>query len=322
LLAILPLLCASRTAFASGELLPLDLTWDAPERCPDASVVRRRIEQILLAPPPPTIVVATAKVRATEAHRFALTLTVRTGDVEETRNVDAAACSALADATAVVIALAIDPSLRGGADSEAPTAPPPAPKEPAPPPRTPRPPPPSPGPAKKSLRPAAGLGVVVEPGTLPKVGWGLELTAGVRLDRLRLGVRGAVWQRQQPVFDDQTGAGASFAMVQLGAFGGYLIPVHRFAFGPCTGLEASLVRVHGFGIRSPRSTWTSWPTLALGARGEARLSHFLGLFARADLVVPVDAPTFTLGTSGSGVALHDPASPVPRFTIGAEVFLR
>ncbi len=63
-------------------------------------VVLRRIERILLAPPPPTTVIAKAKIRATADHRFELTLTLRTGDVEETRTVDAASCSALADASA------------------------------------------------------------------------------------------------------------------------------------------------------------------------------------------------------------------------------
>lgn len=155
-------------------------------------------------------------------------------------------------------------------------------------------------------------------GTLPHVAAGITASGAVRLGRFRAGVSTTLWLRQRPTFDEPARAGASFDMVEVGAFGGYLVPFGSFAVGPCANLEATFVRVEGFGIRTPRASWSSWPTVVLGGRGEARLTPWLGLFARADLLFAVDAPTFTLG-EGQGASLHEPAPVAARFSLGTEI---
>ena len=99
----------------AGDALPFELAWDAPATCPDVSFVRHRIEQIVRAPPRErTVVVADARID-TVAGGFRLLLTLRTGDVEETKTITAATCSSLAQATATIVALAVEtPSSAAG----------------------------------------------------------------------------------------------------------------------------------------------------------------------------------------------------------------
>ena len=308
-------------------VLPLDLTWDAPAGCPDDVAVVARVERILVAPAPPGVtVIAKGRVRVTDSRRFELTLTLRTGDVEETRTVEAASCSAIADASAVVIALAMDPShAHVTPEPEIATVVPPPPPPPPPAPAPPPPPPPPKEPARgREPFLAIDVGGTTEPTTLPRIGGGLEVAALARVKRFRLGVRSAFWLRENPVFDDASGAGASFGMFQVGATAAYLVPVARtITVGPVLGVDADIVRVRGFGIRDPQTSWTSWPAVALGVRGETQLHRYLGLFARADLVVPIDPPPFILGaTSASGaVPLFEVPAVGPRFTAGIEVLL-
>jgi hypothetical protein len=312
-------------ASADEAQLPLELTWDVPEGCPDSGAVVRRVEQILLGPAhATTLVIANAKVRSVATGRFELTLTMRTGDVEQTRTLDAPSCAALAEASAVVIALAIDPS-HDTSETPAPAEPPrEAPTTPSLPAAVTPPTPPVMVPiARPPSRLAVGIGLaaVIESGTLPSLAGGLDLAAALRAQGWRLGIHGTLWLPQHPIFDEASGAGASFDMVQLGAFGGYLWPAGAFAFGPCAEVAVSFVRVEGFDIRDSHSSWTSWPSVIAGARAEARITGHFGLFARADLLFPLDRPTFTLVTAGAAVQLHEPALPAPRFSLGTEVVI-
>ena len=321
--AILGLVSVTRLGRAESTPLPLVLTWDAPRGCPDASFVRFRIEQLLRGPKAaPTAVLARATIEGAGEAALRLTLTLRTGDVEETRTIDAASCSALAEASAVVIALAIDPSREEalGAEPPPPVEPPPS-VEPSPvplpkvdPTKAESPPPATTAP---SARLALGVGGSVVSGTLPSVGAGLVGSASLRLDRFRLGAVGTLWSRQSPTFDGS--AGASFDMVELGASGSYMLPVGRFAIGPSVNLEATFMKVQGFGIRAPRASSTVWPTAVLGGRLEAGIAPWAGLFACGELLIPFGAPTITLPTSRNAVRLHEPSLVAPRLRVGIEI---
>lgn len=329
--AILAALGVPRIAQAASEPLPLELTWDAPEGCPDASFVTARVEQILLGSRvAPMKVTGRGKIEKNKDARFDLALSIRTGDVEETRHLVADTCPALAHAGAVLVALAIDPSH----DERQVEAEPPAPQPPADEARPAAPPTPTPRPAPEStLRPppleppeavprmrfAVGAGGALVSGVLPDASGGIGLSATLRLGRFRAGILGTYWVRQSPTF--QGGAGASFDMLEGGAFGAYLFRLGPVMLGPSLGVEACHVQVQGFGIRAPRATSTLWPTAVLGGRLEARLSSWIGLFARMEAISPIDAPTFTLTTVGNAVQLHDPAPIAPRAGLGAEIVL-
>lgn len=332
-MALIAAFGAPRMAHAAGEPLPLELVWDAPEGCPDASFVTARVEQILRGSrAAPTRVTARGKIEKTEDARFQLTLSIRTDDVEETRHIVAGACPALAHAGAVLVALAIDPSHDDTpVEAEPPGIPGPSDEPPAagslaplPPPEpssrsTAEPPRAEPPAVEPRVRLAVGAGASLVSGVLPDVGGGIGVSATLRLGRLRAGVVGTYWIRQSPTF--QGGAGASFDMLEAGAFGAYLLRLGPVALGPSLGAEACHVRVHGFGIRAPRATSTLWPTALLGGRLEASLSRWVGLFARLEAVVPLGPPTFILGTTDNAVRLHEPGWIAPRGTLGAEIVL-
>lgn len=327
-LAIGAIVSTTRLAVADAELLPLELEWQAPDGCPDAEAVRGRVEAILRGPlTDASRAVARGAIARTEDGRFRLELTVRTGDVADARSIDSAACATLADAFAVVVALAIDPTRSADAEGAPPARaiadgprPPdespsarvsPLPRE-APAPRA------SPAP-EAGTRVALGLGGSVVWGPLPEPSPGLVASVGVRRDRVRVGALGTLALRQTPHFDRS--AGASIDMLEGGAFAGYLLPLGIFALGPAVNVEATYVRARGFGIRRPSTSSAVWATAVVGARLEARAARWLGAFARADLLVPFDAPRFALGTQADSVRLHTPAALAPRLTLGAEILL-
>ncbi|MDF2695140.1 MAG: hypothetical protein K0S65_3523, partial [Labilithrix sp.] len=158
-----------------GSALPLELGWEVPESCPNESFVRRRIEQIVRGPAHErAVVVAKAKIEATADDRFQLALTLRTGDLEETKVLEAPACSALAQATATIIALAIDSSPDPADEKEKSVVlPPPSVPLPERRPET-VPPPPKSSPRSWSFAPGAFSSIAI--GTLPEasVGFGMS----------------------------------------------------------------------------------------------------------------------------------------------------
>ncbi len=303
--------------------LPLELAWEAPAGCPDAAFVAARVEAILRGPPEaPVAVVARGTVeRAGAAYHLALTL--RTGDLEETRAIDAASCAALAEAAAVVVALAIDPSRDEASPAPAPApAPTPAPAPvAAPPPRTARPKPKrSPSSPSPVSRLALGVGGALGLGSLPEASGAVLVSGTLRHDRVRVGLLGSVTMPVSATFDRT--AGATFHQLEVGAFGSYLVPIGaRVSVGPAANLELSHVRVRGFGIRAPKLTTTFWPTAVVGARLEVRIASRLGLFSRAEGLFPFAAPAFSLATAEGGVRLHEPALPSLRLSLGLEIVL-
>ncbi len=184
------------------------------------------------------------------------------------------------------------------------------------PPRKPPAPPPPPPPAKAPLRLPRGLGAVVEPSTLPKVGGGLDLSASLRLDRLRLGIHGALWLRQHPVFDEGTGGrrvvrhGPGRCVRRL--------PHPRAIVRVRTGRRPRGRLRAGGGLRHSRSPHV----VDLLAHGRARGTRrggahpaVLGIFVRADLVFP-DRPShlhpWHLGLRRSAPRARLPGPPVSR----------
>lgn len=281
-----------------------------------------RVEEILKGPPlSPMTVRADGAVRRSSSTRFELELTIQAGDDEDQRHIDASSCSALAEASAVVIALAIDRARTSGPSSSdagtAASAPPPVDSAVS----TSSPSPKAPALAAKTEEPvrlAVALSPALDVGTLPKAAGGLILDAGLRVRRFRFGVDGSAWLPQDVEFEPVTHAGATFTMLTVGGWAAYMLPAGPISLGPAVGVDATFVHLEGFGIRAPVASWTSWPTVVLGARAEARLTRWLGLTARVALTLPIDPPTFTLGSSSTAVSLHEPSVISGRFSVGPE----
>lgn len=122
---------ASATA-ASPAASPIALRWAAPEACPDRGAVVERIERLLGGPPAATDRRLDAEGAVEELPRgFRLDLRVASGDAESARVLQSVSCESLADAAALVIALAFDPDAvtaqeirRAEADAASPAPPP------------------------------------------------------------------------------------------------------------------------------------------------------------------------------------------------------
>lgn len=333
--AILVGVSATRDA---GAGLPLEIEWDVPNECPKSAYVVHRVEQILHGPPRERVGVTAAGkiVRAKDAPRFELVLTVRSGGFEETKSVTASSCAGLAEAAAVVIALAIRSSDAPppatppeSVVSAEPTAAPTVPEDPPPAMSAPA---PSPATSERERSPAAraarvesrafgfafDLGGSVVSGPLPHAAPGIDAAAALKIGRFRAGALGTFSFRQSPSYADS--ARASFDMMSLGAFGAYILPVGTlFGIGPHVDAEATFVRVQGYGIRTPRGSTSVWPTVAFGARAEARVARWMSVFARGDLLFALGAPRFTLVTAGDALVLHEPAPLAPRLSLGVEI---
>ncbi len=100
---------APRAALAQSA--SFQLRWDAPAGCPDEGYVRTAIEQLLAGGPGSSArVEARAVVGRSETGQWRVRLaTVREGATGE-RTLEAASCRSLADATALIVALTIDPA--------------------------------------------------------------------------------------------------------------------------------------------------------------------------------------------------------------------
>ena len=282
---------------------PPTLVWDADPPCPETAVVRARIEALigrpLLEVGEPVHAVAVVDASGSKP-RLQLRLRSETGVSD--RLITASACTELAEITAVMIAVAIDPSLPEPppvvASEPEPIAPPEpkasvvanVPTKPSPP-AEPR--------LQGVVRATAGIGFGAVPGITPTVG-GL---AGLRWPHARLEIGAEHWFRQEARFSGATNVGVDVRLTTAHASGCWVprAAVGRtrwFEFPLCAGAAIGSLRGDGVGV--PRRTrkrllWTSGHVAAAVLFVPLRALAF-GVDAR--LVVPFSRNRFSLDDYG------------------------
>lgn len=111
----------------------LDLQWNAPPGCSSADAIEARIEALLSGPPRgdgEAKVVADVRRVSGGVH---MTLTTTFAGAADVREVESGSCEALADATAVLLAVSLEPGLEAEVEADAEPQPEPAPSlEPGP----------------------------------------------------------------------------------------------------------------------------------------------------------------------------------------------
>jgi hypothetical protein len=229
---------------AAGDAL--DLEWIAPAECPSRSEVLAELEQLVRGALPETTAKA-IRVRVVLSHggdadgpwRGVVTTF---GDGAGERTLHAPSCRALADATALILALRLDPTLAARMATPAPIIPEPPPSSASaatPLPSASTPPPPSepdPNPAEKpaSSPPEAtaspprlhhefalGASVLGELGELPSPAVGGEIVASWLAGRWRAELRAATGPVQNADVPGESGVGASLRAFLGGARGCY-----------------------------------------------------------------------------------------------------
>ncbi len=295
-----PLALLSASTAAAQPRGPLSLTWDAPAGCPTRDEVIAAVERLrphAFQRPATHPVVAEGRV-SPDGARWSLSLTTRAADGAGTRALTADTCAEAADAAAVVLALAIDPTSRRA---------PPSPPEPAAP----------------AARPDDGPRFVtrvhgaLDLGTLPAPAPGLGASAGFVWRWLRVEL-GATW------FPSQRAPGAGGVSSDVGLVSGELracatpLRIGRVAAGACAGLAGGAMYAEGVGFDRNRDGLTPWWSSLAGLIVRVALTRALTVTALAEAGVTLGDPRFV---AGDGAVLHRPSRVTARGTAGVELRL-
>ncbi len=277
---------------ASGEARADDpsafLTWTAPASCPSRDDVARQIRGAAGAELPPGLRARAAVQEANGGWRADVELSE--GGEASSRHVEGETCRAVADAVAVMVAIAVTP------DAAPPAAPPPP-----PPPRRAPPPPRDRAPANP-LRPwryAFGAAFLADAGTLPSVGYGGELTGAWAPSRLELeaDVR-ALAPTRKSLSPSSPTQGATFTFAGGGVRGCYLVVTGRVDLAPCAGVDGEWLFASGFGTSHDTSGSGGTATLSLGARLTLRLTPHVGVRAGVDVAAPLVRAAYQISDGG------------------------
>jgi len=319
-LALAALALVSR-AWADTVAPKLALAWDAPDECPSGTDVEARVARLLadsrrVADAAP--VEARVKVTRVREGRWTARLTTRIDGIAGDRTMYAASCDLLASASALVIALAIDPELGVAPPSDAPAS------SSAPPASSSAPPPVVPPPAPTSSEPPssphviAGAWIAADSGMLPSLAPGAGLLVGLGDRAWSLGAYGEAWLPSTATSDSRPGAGGDFDRVDLGVRGCARLGA-RFTFGSCLGAELDRAHARGFGVTSPGEATRLWIAARGGAELGLRISDVMFVPLHVDAIVPFSRPTFALENVG---AVFRPAPVGVRASLGLTLHFR
>jgi hypothetical protein len=354
---VLPTVAAMALPTAFAQPASFSLSWQAPASCPDEAHVRHAVEQLLgEGPPPPAQVSARAVVEQTASGHWNVRLTTVRDGASGERVVESESCQSLADATALILALTIDPervAARAPGASAAPSssvaaptaaltspsasasasASVPAPPQP-PPSAVPTTPPPAAPPVEASPTRQGAPGPTLfalfaqvggDVGTLPRaalaVGGGVALTLG----RFRAEVYGTYLPPQATYAATLQSLGTNVDLLAGGLRGCFFPLVGSVEAGGCAGLELGELHGHGFGPSLPNRYYSFTPSDAgglwvaptLSGRMAWRIARSFALVFDLGILVPVQRDTFVIDNLG-GAALHEPGPVEGRASIGPE----
>jgi hypothetical protein len=296
-------LVALTGTLASASAGPIE--WDAPAPpCPTVTEVEDAVRRMAGRMPDASEIRARAQVsRAGE--RWSLRLTTEVGERVQERALEADTCEALAKATAIVIAVAVDPigaahEVRNAQRIEAPSPERPpasaaatetaAETEVAPSPRA------TVTTNRKVRAPVrvhfgAGGGVVI--GVLPGVSGGPVAALGLTAGRFRAELRGAWWA---PRLGRDGGV---TARIQVGTVGfmacGEPGPT-RATFPICAGIESGAMRARGVAVTNPRTQHLAWAAALIGAGVRGWVRPRIGLRADVEVAIPFTVDRVVVGS--------------------------
>jgi hypothetical protein len=311
----------------------LALDWHAPEECPSAQTVQSMVADFLGTDPASVRELgASASVERDAQNRYWLLLRIDNAGQQTERSLSDPDCTTLARASALLIAIAIDPEVEARVAAQPPVVPPAAPPPVAPPPVAPPPksnvaPPAAPPreaaePADESestlvLRPGAALGGVLDAGTLHGTGFGFGGAFTLRLDILRLAL-GAQWFLPRTIDIASTPESASAKLNALTTVAHACIAwnVSRFDLGPCAALEIGVIWGDARGIRDPSAGHALWLAFGGGLQARWHFMHGWSLFAGGALLAPHVRRSFYVNTDDGPVSVHQVPAATGRVDLG------
>ena len=313
-----------------------DLHWSAPDDCPRADEIKAMVVHRLGddAERPPLRVDATVTA-AREG--FVLDLRLRRADQDDRRRIESARCEALGRATALIVALALDPVAVARTLAATPTStappPPPVPETPPaeeppqpslpPPPATPQPQPTAPPPSRSSPptpRPSPTLHIGAEGGAqlgaLPGISGLGGLATALTWPALRVELAGVVLT---PRTREASGAGVRVMLGAVALRACLRIRRSRIEVPLCGGVEAGAMR--GDGRRAPqaRTGHGPWVAAVIGPGLRVPWGERIGLYARLDVVAAPIRAGFQIRGLGGTEVIFEPAPVSGRAVLGIDV---
>jgi hypothetical protein len=297
---------------------PIDIQWEAPAECPNASSVRASTERLLgkqLDSLPGPDVRARGTVQKSEGGNWELHVVLVVGERTEEDILVAKKCRALADAMALKVALAIDPlavvdSVQSRPDETlAPTPPKTAAKAPA-------------HALASTVAPHPHIGVRVVGGMglgpLPSATPGAGLFGSLQFSAFRLELGGAAYWGGVARYPALENVGANLQVFVAAARGCATPGSGRWTFPICGGLELGVMRGKGFGVETTDRTSGVWGGVVIGPAVQFRMTARLALWVEADAVVTLLKPEFHMRNLGT---LYSPPAGGSRASAGFEVNL-
>jgi hypothetical protein len=289
------LLAAASAGDAPGaraeESLPsdqLDLVWQAPAGCPAGEDVRARVAELLggtIRLPPARVLAVRARVTAEPTWR--VEIASGAGDQARRRELDGDSCAGLANATALIVALMIDPNM---------ATPPPGPRGLSSPPAPPAAAPAEPRPARPGTAFNLGLSGFVEDGILPKLDVGAAASLGLARGAWRFDLQGRWGARRDQVVSAPAPAGAFGTFDYLGGSLGAcrIVDLRGLVLGPCGDVGFGLLSAKGHNVTQEIAARAPWLGVELGGYAAVRAGSRVSFPLRAALLVPVTRPEFVI----------------------------
>jgi len=347
--ALCSAVCAAALAQAPGPRIAL--RWSAPSECPSSSAVSGEVDRILgergARPAKPLEVNAT--VTGT-AGSYRVRVETAGSDGPRVRIIEGRSCAAIADATALIIALVIDPTVvppepvrpsppetAASPTPPTPPAPPTAPAPPAtssaaprpsapaptttvaaptPPPLPPRTPAAARTPLFRSFRVAGWAGADV--GSLPGVAPGFGIEAAAILGAFRLELGGELYPDRHALVAKGSPFGGDVGLVA--GYGGVCykpLATPTFELGPCAEMELGRLHATGAGADHTTSGASLWAAPRAGVLFGVFPLSFLGLRVHAAAAFPLERPEFVLDNV-PGRVVHQPGPVAGRLEWGVE----
>jgi hypothetical protein len=324
-------------ADSAGEL---SLDWSAPDGCPTGAEVRREVER-LLGGPARLASGASLTARATVTHDdvWRVSLATGSGDSARKRTIEADSCRGLADATALILALMIDPDAvaahgapgpstsSSAAPSVSATAAPSVAFAPSPAPTVP--------PVETSTPPVRGSNVVrfalgplvsTELGLLPAANLSIGGSVSVLSGPLKIALAGryglsepeARVQFGTPPPNSSAGGapGGRFRLVSGSLAACDTLARGAVDFGICGSLDVGRVRAEGIDIERVEVRDGLWVALSLGGFASWNPSSRVAIPLELGLVVPLSRYRFVLDNVGE---VFPPPALGGRATLGVEL---
>lgn len=287
-----------------------ELVWSAPVECPDADDVKRRVERILNRPlmlAHNEVLSVKAEVRAPGDDRaWRVDLETDNGQRAATRALAAASCDELANATAILVAILLEPPSSSSTPVTAPSPTPPRPPRAE-----------AHAAARSATRWSAGAAGGLIGGALPAWSPGAGVHGAVTWHALRTQLGAMIWLPAEKTVDPAGTQGAHFNLFSGHAQLCAQWPGQRLQPGLCSGAQLSVLRAKGFGPGvTPEARQATFVSISAGPALVWRHSQRLSFLVDAALLLPLGHRRFVLAGGAPAVVYSE--TPGVQLKCGAE----